>query len=279
MPAPPLRQTGVEGTLERYEAFPSEQVTPRPVDVWLPPGYGADPERRHPVLYMHDGQNLFLPELSFSGIDWGVDEALHRLIERGDVPAPVVVGIWNTPHRLAEYMPQQPLETIADPKWRARFIATYGEAPCSDRYLAFLVHELKPFIDAAYRTCPHPRHTWVMGSSMGGLISLYALCQYPDVFSAAGCLSPSWTVAGRVLVPYLRQAIPAPGAHRVYFDFGVEAHIGKYEAYQRKVHVLFQEAGYRPGLDLMTRRFPGATHSEQAWRERLEVPLRFLMAT
>src|SRR5690606_24398198 len=111
LPQPtPEAHGGVEGRLERYAPFASAHVEPRNVDVWLPPGYDDDPARRYPVVYMHDGQNLFVPELSFSGVDWGVDEAVAGLAAAGEIEAPVVVGVWNTPKRIAEYMPQQPVE-------------------------------------------------------------------------------------------------------------------------------------------------------------------------
>ena len=96
---------GVTGTLKTVERFESRHVDPRRVDVWLPPSYGQDPERRYPVLYMHDGQNLFDPALSYIGVDWGLDEAITRLAAEGRVREAIVVGIWNTPKRFAEYMP------------------------------------------------------------------------------------------------------------------------------------------------------------------------------
>lgn len=273
----PVTQEGVEGHLERYEPFGTAWVEPRNVDVWLPPGYHDDPGRRYPVLYAHDGQNLFLPELSFSGTDWGLDEAVTRLQRTGAVTAPIVVGIWNTPKRIAEYMPERPMDESLNPNLVDRFVENYGHAPCSDAYLRFITSDLKPFIDRSYRTLPEAAHTHVIGSSMGGLISLYALCEYPDVFGGAACLSTSWTVAGRVMVPYLRRSIPPPAGHRVYFDYGVEAHIGRYEFYQRKVDLLFDAAGYIRGRTRITRRFPGAEHTEAAWRDRILVPLQFLL--
>lgn len=278
LPQPaPEAHGGVEGRLERYAPFASSHVEPRNVDVWLPPGYDDDPARRYPVVYMHDGQNLFVPELSFSGVDWGVDEAVAGLAAAGEIEAPVVVGVWNTPKRIAEYMPQQPVEEAHYPRVMERFVDNYGHAPCSDAYLRFLVSELKPFVDATYRTRPGRADTLIVGSSMGALVSLYALCACPDVFGGAACLSTSWTVGGRVVVPYLRRTIPDPHTHRIYFDYGVEAHIGRYEFYQRKVDLLFEAAGYARNVHRLTRRFPGAGHTEAAWRERLAVPLRFLL--
>jgi len=267
----------VKGHLERYEQFASGWVEPRTVDVWLPPGYETGPRRRYPVLYMHDGQNLFDGRLSFSGVAWGVHETVERMMRDGEIDGVIIVGIWNTPRRIREYMPQKPLEWYGSKKRRKRFIQTYGGPPSSDAYLRFIVYELKPFIDASYRTLERRPYTFMMGSSMGGLVTLYALCEYPEVFRGAACLSTSWTVGGKVMLPYLKERIPDPHTHVVYFDYGVEAHIGAYEHIQREVDALFLRAGYVRDVNLMTERFPGAPHSETAWRERVDVPLRFLL--
>jgi enterochelin esterase-like enzyme len=98
-------QAEVTGTVEHHADFPSKLVQPRHVDVWLPPSYGKQPDERYPVVYMHDGQNLFDPTKSFLGVDWGVDEAMTRLIEEGRIREAIVVAIWNTPHRSLEYLP------------------------------------------------------------------------------------------------------------------------------------------------------------------------------
>ena len=150
------------------------------------------------MLYMHDGQNLFDAKLSFSGVAWGIDKAAATLADENRIRAPIVVGIWNTGRRAQEYMPQKPLEA-APSSLADRFATNFNGTPVSDAYLRFIVTELKPFVDATYRTLPAQADTNVMGSSMGGLISLYALCEYPDVFGGAACLSSSWTVAGRTL--------------------------------------------------------------------------------
>ena len=245
--------------------------------MWLPPGYETGPRRRYPVLYMHDGQNLFDARLSFSGVAWDVHETVERMMRDGEIDGVIIVGIWNTPRRILEYMPQKPLEWFGSKKRKKRFAETYGGAPISDAYLRFIVYELKPFIDVSYRTLSRRAYTFMMGSSMGGLVTLYALCEYPEVFRGAACLSTSWTVGGKVMVPYLKERIPDPRTHVVYFDYGVEAHIGTYEHLQREVDALFLRAGYIRDVNLMTERFPGAPHSEAAWRERVDVPLRFLL--
>ena len=161
-----------KGMIERYSDFSTRYVATRPVDVWCPPDYHEAPNRHYPVLYMHDGQNLFEATLAYTGVDWGIDEAISGLIADGELEGAIVVGIWNSPARWQEYRPQKaPLSS--------ELVAQMGGYPFSDNYLAFLVKEVKPFIDAQYRTRPEPAHTFIMGSSMGGLISLYAVEQYP----------------------------------------------------------------------------------------------------
>ncbi|MGH8242349.1 MAG: alpha-amylase family glycosyl hydrolase, partial [Steroidobacteraceae bacterium] len=150
----PMVPRGVTGELRTVEKMTSRFVDPRRVDVWLPPSYGREPARRYPVLYMHDGQNLFEPALSYTGVDWGVDEAITRLAAEGKLREAIVVGIWNTPKRFAEYMPAKALtesglpDDWPDMAWMRR------HSIVSDDYLRFIVEELKPFVDANYRTLP-----------------------------------------------------------------------------------------------------------------------------
>ncbi|MFT5143856.1 MAG: putative alpha/beta superfamily hydrolase [Rhodothermales bacterium] len=266
----------MKGDLRRHADFGSEFVDSRHVEVLLPPGYDGF-DTAYPVLYMQDGQNLFEPKHSFAGVTWGVQETMRRLTDEEGLAGAIVVGIWNSKHRISEYMPQRPMEEWADPRALKRFEATYGGKPSSDAYLRFIVQELKPFIDKTYRTLHGRDHTWLMGSSMGGLVSLYAICEHPEVFSGAACLSTSWTVGSRVMLRYLERRLPKAGHVRLYFDYGVEAQIARYEALQNSVNRLMQRSGYTREGDWMTRRFPGAAHDEAAWKLRLDVPVRFLL--
>lgn len=268
-------EPALSGGLEQYLRFPSRLAAPRNVDVWLPSVY-QQAGRRFPVLYVHDGQNLFDAKTSYAGVTWGIAEAMERLVAEGRVGGSIIVGIWNTPLRHQEYLPQIPVESSRWASGRARKL--YGGPPLSDGYLRFLVEELKPFVDGHYRTMPEPEGTFVMGSSMGGLISAYALCRYPHVFTGAACLSTHWPAGRKWMIAYLREALPAPGAHRIYFDLGTEALDASYATYQHQVDRVMREAGYREGQDWMTQVFAGAEHSERAWRERIHIPLEFLLA-
>jgi predicted alpha/beta superfamily hydrolase len=274
--APPL-PPGVTGTLRTHERMESRFVDPRRVDVWLPPSYAADPTRRFPVLYMHDGQNLFDPSLSYIGVDWGVDEAITRLAAEGRLREAIVVGIWNTPKRFPEYMPAKAVTESGLPDGWTDMDWIRRQEIVSDGYLRFIVEELKPFIDANYRTLPDREDTSTMGSSMGGLISLYALTEYPEVFGGAACVSIHWPLGDGLMVDYIARKLPPAGSHRIYYDFGTTTIDAAYEPYQRRVDALMRAAGYREGVDWMTVKDEGAEHSERAWRARVGVPLVFLL--
>jgi predicted alpha/beta superfamily hydrolase len=268
-------------SLERYPNFPTQLVEPRNVDVWLPPEYTQDPQGRFPVIYMHDGQNLFDPEIVITGVDWGVDEAISALAQAGKMRPAIVVGVWNSEKRWLDYIPQKPLETAGGESFKRRALQMYGSEITgeirTDDYLRFLVDELKPFIDRTYRSLPGQADTFVIGSSMGGLASLYALCEYPHVFGGAGCLSTHWPAGEDVVLAWLKAALPRPGRNKIYFDYGTLGLDAQYEPYQRQADQIMLAAGYQPGIDWVTKCFPGADHNEASWRARLNWPLEFLL--
>jgi predicted alpha/beta superfamily hydrolase len=267
------------GSIERHVDFTSAYVDSRTIDIWLPPGYGSTDNRRYSVVYMHDGQNLFHSETSFIGVDWGIDETMARLIDEGGIEAAIVVGIWNTPNRVREYMPQRPVESPVGTELLQQFAAEFEGKPISDDYLKFIIRDVKSFVDNRYFTHPGPEHTFIMGSSMGALVSLYALCEYPDVFSGAGCLSTHWPAVEAVIIGYLETALPRPERHKLYFDYGTKTLDAPYEPCQKSVDTVLQSIGYESGKDWKTLKFQGAEHSERAWRDRVHIPLQFLLGT
>lgn len=300
--ASPTAVPAADGRFVEWPALPSAFVQPRHVRVWLPPGYDSAPEP-HAVLYMHDGQNLFDPPSPMAHGAWEVDRHLVALRRAQAIRPTIVVAIWNTEgHRAREYGPQAPIETLpADLQRLVPAPQPDGQsAPLSDAYLRFIVDELKPQVDRSFRTRSGPADTFVMGSSMGGLISLYALCRHPQVFGAAACLSTHWIITthyaefvrsfaadtppdARVEAmasayrDWLRHHLPAAGAHRLYFDHGTAYLDGLYPRHQRAVDQIVAAKGYRRDVDWVTREFPGAPHNESAWRARLDVPLKFLL--
>jgi predicted alpha/beta superfamily hydrolase len=266
----------VTGTIENHEAFPSRHVDPRNVRVWLPPGYAQAVNQRYPVVYMQDGQNLFDPKQSYGGVDWAVDETMTRLIAEGQVRPAIIVGVWNTPQRLAEYMPQKAV-TGDEVHFLEGVPPLRRDQLRGDAYLRFLVDELKPFIDRRYRTLPARDNTVIMGSSMGGLISVYAMSEYPDVFGGAASISTHWPAGEGIAINWFARHLPDPRTHKIYFDFGTETLDAGYAPYQRRMDAAMAAAGYREGDTWLTREFVGAEHSEKSWRRRVQVPLRFLL--
>ncbi|PKO18994.1 MAG: esterase [Chloroflexi bacterium HGW-Chloroflexi-10] len=261
----------------RLESFSSQFIPARHVDIWFPESYTSNPQRRYPVVYMHDGQNLFDPQLAYGGVDWGVVPAMQKLAAAGEAREAIIVGVWNSDRRFHEYQPWRPfIETPRGQAVYAKHQKEMGEI-FSDDYLKFLVEELKPTIDLQYRTLPGPGDTVVMGSSMGGLISLYAICEYPQVFGGAGCVSTHWPVVRQLMINYMKLHLPDPQTHKIYFDFGTEGLDAQYETYQLKADKVMIKKKYKADIHWMTRKFEGATHHESAWRERVHIPLVFLL--
>jgi predicted alpha/beta superfamily hydrolase len=236
----------------------------RRVWIYLPPDY-ATSDKKYPVLYMHDGQNVFDDATSYAG-EWGVDEALDSLHAAGDWGAIVVAVDNGEQRRLDEYSP-----------WRNARMSTGGEG---DAYVDFLASTLKPYIDRHYRTRPDRMSTGVAGSSMGGLISLYAALKHPEVFGRAGMFSPAFWFAADSMYAYARAAgPPAPGT-RFWFVTGAregerpEVYV---RDHQRMVDTL-RAAGFAPGTEVRAFVRGDGTHSEGFWRREFPAAYRWLFA-
>jgi enterochelin esterase-like enzyme len=280
------------GTIVDLGVVQSKHTDPRKVVVWLPSSYRPDGPR-HAVLYMHDGQNLFDKATAGYGMEWQVDETLDRLIRENKVRPTIVVGVWNTPKRLQEYVPAKAFRHLP-PQYMKRVRKLYGGDPLSDGYLRFVVDELKPRIDQSYRVRTDRANTVIMGSSMGALISLYAIDEYPKVFGAAGMVSTHWPlfiptegqnaisdeeyeVVSSAFERYLKPALPSPSSHRLYFDHGSETLDAIYARYQARIDRIVAARGYRRGANWVSRNFPGQAHNELSWASRLDVPLQVLL--
>jgi predicted alpha/beta superfamily hydrolase len=248
--------------LRKHEAFHSQFLPDdRDVIVYLPPGYDSVARTRYPVLYLHDGQNLFEPDTAFQkGEHWRVGETATALIESGAIEPLIIIGIANTgPRRIDEYTPTYDRRRGG------------GEA---DAYGQLLIEELKPFIDATYNTRPDALHTGLGGSSLGGLVSLYLGLKRPDVFSRIAAMSPSVWWDRRAILRDVRNARPKPKL-RLWVDMGTREgrnHIS--DARLLKSGLL--SAGWVEGHDLHYEEVPGGTHSERAWAERFGRVLKFL---
>lgn len=272
--------------LVEHTDFPSTHVQSRNLSIYLPAGYDEDGDRSYPVIYAHDGQNLFQPGYSYGGVEWGLDEASARLLAAGDVRPAIIVGIWNTNERWQEYAPQKALERVTgdiESEWLG------SEMPDlkGDAYLRFIVEELKPFIDATYRTQTDADNTLIMGSSMGGLISLYAVAEYPDTFSRAAAVSIHWPLADpgstvsaqadRVMQAYLETSSIDPAEHVIWFDRGTETLDASYAPHAAAMEAWFRANGW-PEDRAIFREYPGTDHSEGAWAERADEILTFLLS-
>ena len=260
----------VVGVLKVMEDFESPQLgNRRDILVYLPPSY-EEGNGRYPVLYLHDGQNLFDAATSFAG-EWRVDETMEALSLEG--LEAIVVGIPNMGEsRLDEYSP-----------FKARLGGGRG-----DQYLAFVGQTLKPLIDNDFRTRPGREDTGIMGSSLGGLISLYAFFRYPELFGFAGAMSPALWFASGAIYDSIHDASFAPG--KIYLDAGSREYgdgkgLGIWKRYRsrryyaslRRMQRLLVKKGYRPRRDLLYVEEKGAGHNEEAWARRLPGALRYLL--
>jgi predicted alpha/beta superfamily hydrolase len=270
------------GKVISFPDFQSNYVDARNVDVWVPEDY--QDTKQYAVIYMHDGQMLFDSTNTWNKQEWQVDEVLSKLMKENKIQDCLVVGIWNNgEYRRAEYFPEKALAYLSDES-RDTLIAEWlmGE-PLADEYLRFLTEELKPFIDKRFKVHTDREHTFIAGSSMGGLISAYAICEYPQIFGGAACLSTHWigTYQGNVLIPeafnnYLTEFLPEPANHRIYFDFGTDGIDRFYEPYQQQVDETMRIKGFDE-KNWLTKKYPGEDHSEISWAKRLSVPFTFIL--
>jgi predicted alpha/beta superfamily hydrolase len=204
----------------------------------------------------------------------------------------IVVAIWNNGEkRYQEYFPQKPFFMI-DANERNRLMKLAGEnnrlmpkeGPLSDAYLKFIVAELNPFIDSSYSVHTDMKNTIIAGSSMGGLISLYAICEYPEIFGGAICMSTHWPgiFSANEIIPaafytYLKNNIPDAKTHKLYFDYGTETLDTLYEPYQLEVNVILKQKNYVELKNLLIKKFEEADHSEKAWADRVYMPVVFML--
>ena len=222
---------------------------------------------------MSDGQNLFDPRIANTGTDWGVDESVVRLVQRGVIPPIIVVGVWSTAQRGPEYSP-------------------WHDGP---KYARFLIEELMPRVNREFRTMTGPQNTAVMGSSMGGLLSYYLVSHHPEAFGACGCVSTHFpisealvarvfpglaTTANPDTTPYIVRDIAAgfrvPRGTRYMFDYGSLGLDSAYTPTHEIVRAWLLRQGLVDGRDFVIRRYEGATHNEASWRARLDDEMTFL---
>ncbi len=251
-----VAQPHIVGEYRIHEQFKSARLRHnRTVIVWLPPSYGSDPEHRYPVLYMHDGQQVFDPNTSTWGQDWQVDEWCTKLIREGRLQEIIVVGIYSTTDRFIEYNPSE----------------------LGDAYTHFVLDELKPFIDSAYRTLPDRDHTAVAGASMGGGISFYMAWTRPDAFFGAACLSPAFQYKQDRHTLDLVEKTDAPPDLRLFL------YCGQGDDLERQLtgdlHTMgdaLAKKGIYPDDKLLVQEDPEGRHNEASWANHTDHWLLFL---
>lgn len=250
-------QGQVTGIVKFHRELKGDGLQPRDVVVWLPPGYEESKER-FPVLYMHDGQNLFDPGTSAFGVDWQLDETCTRLIESGEIEPLIIVGIYNTPERSKDYAP--------------------GDQ--GRRYAEWLIGTLKPFIDRTYRTWPDRDNTAIGGSSAGGLCAFWVAWEHSDIFGTAFCLSPALQFENKNFeskidyVTTVRQnPLPDP-VPRVFIVNGGKGLESLLQPGVDAMNAALQEKGLQPDHDFFVRVDPEGRHDEATWADRMRDLLR-----
>lgn len=276
------------GKIERLTPIASKYISDRAVDVWLPDQY--DGRTGFPVLYMHDGQMLFDPSITWNSKSWEIDSITQTLIDRQEIEPLIIVGIHNAPsERHSNYFPEEPFNQLSKATrdsltqlYRTSEIPLFGKPINSDDYLIYIVEELIPKIDSIYTTKKVAEGRIIAGSSMGGLISWYATIKYPEVFGGAACLSTHWpgvftnenNPIPATFIEYLSETLPPVNSRKFYFDHGTSNLDSLYEIHQKQINQLFSLTGY-DSLHYRSLIFEGAGHDEKAWSERFSDPLKF----
>lgn len=261
-----MRHT-LTGNIQYHRKFRSKILgNNRDVLVYLPPGYGRISRQRYPVLYLHDGQNVFDAATAFAGVEWGVDETAQLLIRKKLIEPLIIVAVSNMGEdRIHEYAHTRGVyEQTAERKKRSRGLARqYGD---------FLARELKPYIDRKYRTKTSPEFTGLGGSSLGGLVTLAIGILYPHVFTRLMVMSPSlwWD---NFSIYRLISLISDKPPLKIWLDTGTNE--PGWEQNRALVKLLV-EKGWRLSDNLLYHEARGAEHNERAWGARVEAALRFL---
>ena len=275
------------GKLIRVDSFPSKNITPRPVDVWLPENYSS--EKKYAVLYMHDGQMLFDETTTWNKQEWMIDEVASKLMKEGVTKDFIVVGIHNIPKiRWQDLFPEKAMDFLSKEDKNAMYTEAaknnFSTVLNGDEYLSFIVDELKPYIDNTYSVYTNKENTFVAGSSLGGLMSMYAVAEYPNIFAGAACVSTHWVGAApkennplpKAILDYLEKNLPEVKSHKMYFDYGNKTLDQFYPQYAPRVDSIFKNEGYSD-TNFKNLFFEGTNHSELSWQKRIDIPLTFLL--
>jgi hypothetical protein len=284
----PNDQKATSGSLESFKLPFSDSIT-RQVVVWLPADYNLKVE--YATIYMHDGQMLFDSTVTWNKKEWRVDETADSLQRTGTTRPFIVVGIYNDPpNRYAEFFPQQAVNYM-DTSYVSKLTATLWKGELrADHYLDWMKKELIPFVEDHYPVSRRYNDRFLIGSSMGGLISLYGLTQKPKTFGGAACLSIhtpmiNFQMMGddamnQLVLPfnaYLSEYLPSPKKVKVYIDRGTETLDANYGPYHEVLLNTLSKSGYEVGSNFLTLVWDKTAHDEVSWANRLAVPIKFLL--
>ena len=283
-----------EGRVVAWRSLDGGAAGPMTVWIWLPPEYDTAKGKRFPVLYMHDGQNLFDKALTGYNQEWQMDEAVPRMARQGDLRSWIVVGVQSPRSRYRGLFPQKIFPLLSADFQKRVMDVDIGEPKtelAGDAYLNFMVETVKSRVDREFRTLTGREDTAVMGSSMGGLMAFYAMAEFPEVFGQAAAVSMHVALAmssekgidhSKVAADaadafrrYLATSKMRPGANRLYIDHGTGTLDGSYGPYSAALVPVLQTAGWT-GPNFMFRTYAGAEHNETAWAQRVDIPLAFL---
>ena len=278
--AAPVLAREQTGRFLEYEHVAAAGLPEQRLTIWLPPGYDRG-NRRYPVLYMHDGHNLFDPAKSNFNKVWAADKAMLAVMKSGKVAPHIIVGVWAPGRdRYRQYLPQS-LYQASTGTPRAAMDAMTGGPVLSEAYLDWLAGPLKQWVDASFRTRPGRDDTAIMGSSMGGLMSCYALLERPQTYGRAGCVSSHWPAADPRAVGEANPELIAlwdgwfaarlgqPDGRRVWMDHGTATLDAFYAPYQQAIDARMAASGWQRGRDWESKVYEGAEHEENAWARRL----------
>lgn len=267
------------GKIEKYQVFDEAFGDTLTFEVWTPDGYNAD--IKYPVLYMHDGQMLFDADKCWNHKAWEMDDTAGRLIAADSVRPFIIVGIYNLPTRLCDYLPQEFDSLMAKGGEEAEMEKMFTTRIRGREYVKAIVNTIKPLVDSKYSTDPSMEGTAIGGSSMGGLISLYAICTYPSVFSSAILMSTHFSTSAErpeladAMYQYMVNHMPDPATHKIYLDNGTKPCDDAYIPFFYKM-TGFLYANDFDDDNFLYKEFPGHWHSEDYWASRVNIPLRFI---
>jgi predicted alpha/beta superfamily hydrolase len=244
----------ITGEVEYHYKLEFENLLPRDIIVWLPPGYYENPDIKYSVLYMNDGQNLFDPSTSFGGKDWQMDEAADSLIRNRQIEPLIIVGIYNTSDRKKEY----------------------SDTEKGDQYGDFVVNHLKPFIDENYRTLPEGKNTGIGGSSMGGLSSLLIAWNYSSIISKAACFSPAFVYEKFDHTEKIDRFCGEKKNLSIFIYNGGKGIDTILQKGVNKMITVLKNKGFRDNENLFVRIDSSGEHNEMSWAEHVPEMLEML---